>query len=619
MPYVLVNTVSVLLYKKLGVSITDITYYTSLLALPWVVKPLWGPLVDLYWTKRRWVLLMQFILALAFAIMAVSLQSPLWWGGSLAVFALAAFLSATHDIAADGFYMIGLSEHKQALFVGIRSTFYRIALIFGTGLLVILAGFIEEKTGPPPVLLDITATPPGAQVQPAASNADGGDFVRFEPRHLVLDAGTTAAVNVTLAAPPAKDDMTTIAIARKNSSVLAAFFPIGPEQLIKIEKGDQLEFSTANWNQPQEVIFAADAKLKEQATATFRATAGDFRLTWTLCFAGMAALFLLLLGIHAFFLPKPAADGTVGAPDKPPFLLAAAVLFVTMAIPCAALWYGRKYFALGLEWMVATINNGTLPVSVPVINFVATILLVLLVWGLIKIRPIGEGLLSGFHFASRKSGVGFAEIFISFFQKPGVGLMIAFLLLFRLSEALLLKMATPFLLDARDNGGLALTQSEYGLAYGTIGILMLTAGGILGGLVAGTGGLKRWLVPMFLALNLPNAFYWYLAAERPEGLGVVFALVGLEQFGYGFGFSAYMIYMLYIAGQGEHKTSHFAISTGFMALSMMLPGMISGEVYKEMGSYPPYFIFVVVMALPGLLLLPFIPLDPEFGKKGRPA
>lgn len=526
----LVNTVSVLLYKKLGVSNADIAYYTSLLALPWVIKPLWGPVVDLYWTKRRWVLLMQFMLVLTFGAMALALQSPMWWIASLGVFAVAAILSATHDIAADGFYMIGLSEHRQTLFVGIRSTFYRFAMIFGTGLLVIFAGIFEAKTGPEPVTLQVTAVPRGAAVQVPQAEPASDEFLRFEPRTLAVEAGTTAAVSVSLAKPPAKDGMTTVAIGRKSSSALSAFFPLGPEQLIKIDRGDQLEFSDANWNQPQEVVFAADAKLKEQTSANFRATAGDFRLTWTICFAAMAGLFLLLFLLHAVVLPKPAMDGMVGA-------------------------------------------------------------------------------------ASGNPVAGFGEIFASFFRKRGVLLMIAFLLTFRLSEALLLKVAAPFLLDARDKGGLALTQAEFGLAYGTVGILMLTIGGILGGLAAATGGLKKWIFPMFLSLNLPNAFYWYLAANQPENLGLVFGLVGLEQFGYGFGFAAYMIYMLFIAGQGEHKTSHFALATGFMALSMMLPGMVSGKIYESIGNYPTYFIFVVGMALPGLLLLPFIPLDPKFGKR----
>ncbi|MGI8907835.1 MAG: hypothetical protein ACR2IE_15245 [Candidatus Sumerlaeaceae bacterium] len=632
-PYVLVNTVSVIVFKKLGVSNADIAFYTSLLGFPWVIKPLWGPLVDLYWTKRRWVLLMQVVLGISFGVLALTLHSPFWWIGSLIAFGAAAFLSATHDIAADGFYMIGLDEHRQALYVGVRSTFYRLATIFGTGLLVMFAGVLESKTGPKPVPITMAAGPPTTRLTVVQPPLPGDEFLRLEPRTASLSAGTTTALQVSLAKPPASD-RTVVSINRRNSSPLAFFFAIGPEQQITIKAGDRLEFTKENWDKPQQVVFGADAKLREEALATYQATAGNIPLTWSLCFAGLAGLFLLVAGLHGLVLPRPALDGyDAGQADRKPFWLASSALLGTMFVPLAAFvaaFYLLKLLVVPAVMAVidmeqqkagAAASFGALfekarNSHTDVRTFAIDLLIVVLVWFFYRSAAVRRGSMRAFHWAARGSGMAFDEVFISFFRKPGIVRMIAFLLLFRLGEALLLKLATPFLLDVRTKGGIGLTQADYGLAYGMVGILALICGGILGGIAAGSGGLKKWLIPMCLAVNVPNLLYVYLAYAQPESFFKILLCVAGEQFGYGFGFAAYMVYMLYIAGQGQHKTSHFALCTGFMALSMMLPGMISGAISDMLG-YKHYFVLVVAAGLPGLLLLPFIPLDPEFGKKTR--
>ncbi len=196
-----------------------------------------------------------------------------------------------------------------------------------------------------------------------------------------------------------------------------------------------------------------------------------------------------------------------------------------------------------------------------------------------------------------------------------VGKILVFLLLFRFAEAQLAKLAAPFLLDGRDVGGLGLTTSEVGFVYGTVGILMLTFGGLLGGFLAAKNGLKYWLWGMVAAINLPNAVYIVLAFWQPQNLIVINIAVGFEQFGYGFGFTAYMLYMIYVA-QGRHSTAHFAICTAFMALGMMIPGMFSGWVQEAIG-YENFFAWVLLATIPSFLVTRMIPLDADFGRKSR--
>ncbi len=400
LPYVVVMTLSVIMYKNLGISNTDLALYTSWLYLPWVIKPLWSPLVDMFGTKRRWVVAMQAVLAVALAGVAFTLPTSYFFQATLACLWLMAFSSATHDIAADGFYMLGLEKHEQAFFVGIRSTFYRFAILTGQGLIVMLAGYLEMR------------------------------------------------------------------------------------------------YSIAT--------------------------------AWALTFGVLAALLCVAFLWHQFALPRPATDVAIPAAQENPL---------------------RAFF----------------------------------------------------------------KIFLLFFQKEKIGIILAFLLTYRLGEAQLVKMASPFLLDERGAGGLALQTTEIGLVYGTIGMVALTLGGILGGIVISKHGLKYWLWAMLLAINLPNSMYVLLAVYLPESLWVVSAAVAVEQFGYGFGFTAYMLYMIYIA-EGTHKTAHFAIATGFMALGMMLPGMWSGWL-QEMWGYPLFFAWVLLCALPAFACAFFIPLQANFGKK----
>jgi len=405
LPYVVVMTLSVVLYKNLGVSNTDIALYTSWLYLPWVIKPLWSPLVDLLGRKRGWIVGLQLVLGAALAGVALTLPLAGFWQASLAVFWLMAFASATHDIAADGFYLLALPQRSQAAFVGVRSTFYRLAMIGGQGGLVMLAGWLQQRLG-----------------------------------------GTPAAV--------------------------------------------------------------AEA--------------------WRLVFWGLAAAFGALALWHAVALPRPAAD-----------------------------------------------------------------------------QP-----------APRRAGLagGFVAVFAAFFRQPGIGRILAFLLLYRLAEAQALKLVAPFLLDARSAGGLGLSTQDLGLAYGTVGVAALTLGGLLGGWAIAQGGLKRLLWPLMLCMHGPNLVFVALAWAQPQSLAVVSAALALEQFGYGFGFTAYMVFMLMVAGDGQHKAAHYAICTGFMALGMMLPGMVAGWLQARLG-YAGFFAWVCLATLPSFAAAALVRIDPGFGRR----
>jgi len=402
-PYVVVMTLSVVLYKNLGISNTDIALYTSWLYLPWVIKPLWSPLAELFGTKRRWVTVLQFFVGAALSGVALTIPTDKVFQLSLAVFWLMAFASASHDIAADGYYMLALPQHSQAAYVGVRSTFYRLANIAGQGGLVYLAGALTERTG----------------------------------------------------------------------SVVHA---------------------------------------------------------WTVVFWVLGAMFIALAAWHSFVLPHPATD-------KPSAGGAAA-------------------------------------------------------HGLIK---------------------DFFAVFASFFRKPGIAVILGFLLLYRFPEAQLLKLASPFLLDSVDKGGLALSTKDVGLAYGTVGIIALTVGGLVGGWVISRIGLKRALWPLVLAMHVPNVAFLLLAMTHPTSLWVISGALAVEQFGYGLGFTAYLMYMIHVA-EGEKKTAHYAICTGFMALGMMIPGMWSGWLQDHIG-YVPFFGWVLIATLPSFVMAALIKVPDDFGKK----
>ena len=401
LPYALVTGVSLVFYKNLGVSNAATAFWSALLGLPWIFKPLWGPLVDLLHTRRLWIWVTQLFMGAVLAGVALALPLPHYYPFTIALFWLLAFASATHDIAADGFYLLALAEGDQSLYSGVRNTFYRVANIAAQGGLVIFAGKMHALTGS-----HITA--------------------------------------------------------------------------------------------------------------------------WLLAFALAAGIVFGLAIYHRRVLPRPAAD-------------------------FAALKPAAKFSA----------------------NFMAT--------------------------------------FTVFFQQPKIVTMLAFVLLYRFGEAQLLPVAKLFLLDARDRGGLGLTNEQFGWIYGAFGVGALLLGGLLGGWLVSRRGLKFWLWPMLFAIHLPDAVFIWLAYARPENLFAIGAGVAVEQFGYGFGFTAFMLYLIRMA-RGPHATAHYALCTAFMALGLTLPGMWSGWLQERLG-YQHFFVWVILATVPSFLVALKIPLETDFGRK----
>ena len=417
-PYFLVNNISVMMFAKMGVPNGDMAFFTSLLYLPWMIKPFWSPFVDVMKTKRWWTVTMQVIMSIAFLLLVLTLPTPSveqitsgttpmsMFMVTLILFIITAFASATHDIAADGFYMLGLDTGTQAEFVGIRSTFYRLSNIFGQGVLVAIAGWVE------------------------------------------------------------------------------------------------LEYN-------------------------------DIPLSWNVTLIVATVIFALVTVYHLFIIPKPDAD-----------------------------------------------------------------------------RPTIEG--------KATAGAIFAEFgrsFKTYFMKKGVWLAISFMLCYRLPEAFLLKLCMPFLVASQEAGGLGMSTANVGIAYGTIGTIFLTVGGILGGIFASRLGLKKSLWVMAACMTLPCITFVYLAVAQPTNLAIIATAISIEQFGYGFGFTAYMLYMMYFS-DGEFKTSHYAICTAFMAASMLIPGMFAGYIQEAIG-YVNFFWMVMACCAATLVVTFFVDrkIDPTYGKK----
>jgi PAT family beta-lactamase induction signal transducer AmpG len=525
---------------------------------------------------------MQLLIALCLAVAALSLPSAAWLRYLLAAYAFVAMASATHDIAADGLYMLSLSSHQQAWFSGIRNTAYRLAMIFANGVLVVLAGTLESSTGLPTVPVQVTAADKEAapvtfnpsELQPIqiGERSPGAEAVRIglslrgrsasEAKELIekqvrqwnTERGfypappppaapgemgrletwikNTFGPRKALTAPNKTGDLALLVLqlsesARTGDKQVVQVGLSRGDSAFKVVEGERFELTPTNWDEPFISVIQVEASLQRPSSARFEVRTGNISLAWMVTLLVAAALFAVLCAYHYVVLPRPRGD-----------------------VPS--------------QRASNRLENFLLPI-------------------------------------------------VTFFNKPKILALLAFLLLYRLPEAQLTKLAAPFLVDSRDKGGLALTTNEYGLVHGTVGVVMLLCGGILGGIVASKHGLKRWLWPMALAIHLPNAAFLLMAYLQPESRALITCAVGVEQFGYGFGFTAYMLYCLYIA-RGEHQTVHYALCTGLMALGMMIPGMWSGWLQKLVG-YEHFFLWIMLCTIPSFATVVFIPLDPRFGKK----
>lgn len=596
LPYVIVMTVSVIMYKGMGISNTDIAFYTGWLYLAWVIKPLWSPVVDILKTRRLWIWVMQLLIGAGLAGVALTIPTSHFFQYTLAFLWLLAFSSATHDIAADGFYMLATTEKEQAFFVGIRSTFYRISMISGQGLLVILAGIIQSCTGLPPISLEVEASPEATLVQKINPELFSTNLVASEklqvlafPAQLEIrpEAGNKAETSALLADAKAwnitngfirlrqfsqdEDNQSESHSAWKRnvSGPLGEFLRkhFGPENKSKSNEAGNVGISYLRLSKPpgKEIVISTSL------------TAGDKSIS-------------LVEGSRLVF-----DDQNWNKPAIVVFQLDPKLRIKTSGT------YDVRSGNIQLSWVVVF---GVLVVLFLFFGIYHKFMLP----APISDRPGTAGSLIVFL-------EEFFGTFGAFFRKERIGILLLFLLFYRFAEAQLVKLVTPFLLDGREVGGLGLTTGQVGFVYGTVGIIALTCGGLLGGMVASRWGLKFWLWPMVLIMHLPDAVFVYLAYGQPDNFAVINLCVAIEQFGYGFGFTAYMLYMIYIA-RGQHETAHYAICTGFMALGMMLPGMFSGWLQDIIG-YQHFFVWVMLATIPGFLVVFFVPLDAGFGKKSK--
>ncbi len=593
-PYIMVMVVSVIMYKRLGISNTDIALYTSWLYLPWVIKPLWSPIVDLFRTKRFWIITMQLLIGAGLAGVALTIPAPNFFKYTLAFFWLLAFSSATHDIAADGFYMLGLTEHQQAYFVGIRSTFYRLAMITGQGLLIIVAGYLESSTGLGQIDLHVK-TVNNSFVETTFNDSS---ITSLDGELRLLHYPKELKISTTPISKAQYDSLQNFIEAEniKNGYLTKTEKKSSQDNIVKEQSwwddvivGNLENFIRNNFGKTV-IKKSANEKIGNVGIAYFylsKSPAEDEQIVVNLGFNSGDKSIKLVKGTRFVF--------TKDNWNKP------AIAFFQI---------DPKLKKESLASFQAISGNITLAWSIT-FGILAIMFIVFFIYHKF-ILPYPASDVSNKEDNSNVFSE-FFETFVLFFKKEKIGIIIAFLLLYRLGESQLVKLASPFLLDSRDVGGLALTTGEVGFVYGTIGILSLVIGGLLGGFVAAKKGLKYWIWWMLIAINLPNAVYIYLSYVQPESFLAVLTSVAVEQFGYGFGFTAYMLYMIYIS-DGKHKTAHFAIATGFMALGMMIPGMISGWLQELIG-YQHFFIWVIIATIPAFIITKFIPLDPTFGMK----
>lgn len=593
-PYVVVMLVSVVFYKRMGISNTEIAFYTSWLYLPWVIKPLWSPLVDILKTKRFWIVIMQLLIGAGLGGVALTIPLSNFFKITLGFFWLLAFSSATHDIAADGFYMLGLSQHKQAWFVGIRSTFYRFAMITGQGLLIMFAGYFESHTGLDDVdtkVIASTNTHVESTINMDSMNVSENDEnLRIICKPEVLEISTVLR---------SKTEIDSIIQYARDWNIAQDHV----EKNIETEEMDVQVKSISWWE-----------KYVTENVKTFLTKYFQDKCKGEYGFSGNVGIFYFQLSASPDTGEEVVVNFSRKEGDKSISLVEGnRIVFdeQTWNIPALAV--------IQLDSQLKTSSNaifratsGNIPLAwLITFTTIAILFIIFFIYHkFILPYPLQDSQRKA---ESTQFLKNFINTFIQFFKKEKIGVIIAFILIYRFGEAQLVKIAPLFMLDATEVCGLALTTGQYGFVYGTFGMIMLTLGGILGGFVAAKHGLKFWIWWMALAMKLPDIVYVYLSYNLPDSYLIISTCVGFEQFGYGFGFTAYMLFMISVA-EGEHKTAHYAICTGFMALGMMIPGMFSGWLQEIVG-YQHFFIWVLLATIPGFILIKFIPIDPEFGKK----
>lgn len=565
LPYSIVVFLSVIMYKRLGVENSEIAFYTGWLFIPWIIKPLWSPLVDILKTKRKWITFLQIGIALSLGGIALTIPAPDFFQLTLMFFWVLAFVAATHETAADGFYILALNDSNQSFFIGFKNALHKFALITGQSLIVIFAGFLESNFSIAPteiniqinpnkltrhsVLLDtssiktfegklkIVASPNVLEIGSTPITKETANFyLNFAHEFNIMNGldideifepdttspnesvGNIGIVKLHLSKKPNDDDEYRVKLNH-----------IGGSDGIKIIEGSELKFTSRNWNKPAYVVFQTVDEQSQFVEARFIAQSDKNSLAWTITFGILGVLFLIFFFYHRFVLPEPTTDQSVRAAHRS--------------------------------------------------------------------DPLNE----------------FFRTFFRFFEKEKVVLVICFILLFNLGEGLHSRILPSFMLDPKKMGGLELTTIDVGLINGIIGISSLVLGGILGGIIISYTGLKKMKWWMIAAVNFPNIVFIYSSYFQPNSIFILGSFVAFEQFGYGFGFTFLLLYMIYYS-QGEYRTSHYSITLSIMVLGIMLSGMFGGIIQEAFG-YKYFFILVALSSIPSLILAKFIPLDSTFGKR----
>jgi len=798
--YAIVTQLFVIVFFTMGIGQGDILFWIGLLTLPWTIKPLWGPIVDRYWTKRSWTWSMQIIVGLCFLgtaaallipgtqalIPKIALQPPFFYGCLIFLFILA-IAGATHDIACDGFYMMALNQKQQAFFVGVRSTVFRIALIFANGILIWMAGLVQSGTGLPAGQVEITALPKESALVASSDQIFAGEVwqasseqaLLIRPGKLEIRGGEEEFVTLRLAQPP-----------ENGSQIVVLRFTSRNSKGLSIPKSsERLEFTSANWQTGIDVPVTADAKTASAASDVLRIQSGNIPLSWSFVCVLCGASFFMLGVLHRFILPYPITDKS-DAVGRPNILIPLGALALTIGIPWAlgySIFYSagrfrdaardvtvgvlpkdekvagalqglratvdaqnpdvQQAFAGRLFALLGSLGTNGLPETPTELDQTVTLRDTLARYGLIDDAALADRLYTGieaeranpdfaashqlrrllaqvkklngdkppasrekvealvaelrlpalvaieadvralakplanvraasggklpadqariqavldrarttpsvlemkgftfFFTASRLilvigigllfiytpvsvpagkavwalsdlSRIGFAEVFSTFFSKPGVTVVIGFILTFRLGEIQLSQVKNIFLLDSTSNSGLAMSISQLAFTNTAVYLVALSIGGILGGWLVSSYGLKKVIWPMVAAVHLPNLLYYWMAVAKPDSISWINLVVGIESFGYGFGLSAFLLVMI-IAAEGPYKTAHYALCTGFMSLGAMLPGMWSGYL-SELVGYQTFFLLVMLFCVPGVLFIPFLPIPADFGMKAK--
>lgn len=608
-PVTVIQEVLALIYKDLGVGIADITLWTSLIGLPWGLQMLLGPIVDLSDTKRNWIRRGQWILTFALALAPFTLALPNAFQISLVILTGAAFVSAMTNVAIDGFFLLAIpNKETQAAFSGVLSTFYRVGRLFASGLVVALAGFLMSIPS-----LSVTtegnaylgfldkSTKEMRYVRSAVLRVEQGLFVdekgnSMEPKVEMPQAADRIAINGgLLKAYRGQEEIasTPLSIYQFRPDILPSEEP----EASQMEKAGDVLYGN---------VLGGEVKRKMPAA-----------IAWLVALIGCALVYASGAAYLRIKLPKPEAD------TLPPTAERGEVRKNVQRTLFVLGLYIFGYFALSAVWklLLNTVagNNDALkgwvlknpgaffnfspdlgsgPVSGVQAEFLQ--LAICLPIAIVLVRTIRKSI----------AGTPMGEAFISYVKQPGIWSILAFMLFYRFGEAMVAKMSVLFLKDDLANGGLAFNNEQIGLIKNTIGLLGIIFGGIAGGVVISKMGLKRAFIPIAIAMHLPIALYWYTATLTGPSVPWVAVVDFIDQFGYGFGYAGYSVYIMRIAQRGNFRTSHYAIGTGLGQTFITIAGIISGPIQQKVG-WAGFFGFAMLFAIPGLITLFFIKHDED--------